>query len=162
MLCLAWHYSNMVREEHLLETDAYKQNNSRRGTTALMEDIRQLHSRLNLHHLPQPILGRSPFSFHVALAASAINYLLLSMQWTRVWPRTRGWGLVHKHQICLILSLSLSPCLIKLYAAHFLHCLQRERDQLVDFKEVATRSLQDTAVSESTVSGLRHLTSLSS
>jgi len=34
-----------------------------------------------------------------------------------------------------------------------------ERDQPVDFKGVATRSPQDTAVSESTVSGLRHLTS---
>lgn len=37
-----------------------------------------------------------------------------------------------------------------------------ERDQPVDFKGVATRSPQDTAVSRSTVSGLRHLTSLPS
>lgn len=63
-------------------------------------------------HLPQTILGCSPFRFHVALSASALNYLPQSMRWTRVWPQTRGWGLVHNYQICLILSLFLSLSLL--------------------------------------------------
>lgn len=123
----------MFRKEYLLDvdtqTDTHTEGQQIEVSWQLLSCLDPPNLYLSQDALHLLLISPQRFlTWHVYLKLVSIKHAMNMCVALHTLSVKGGWGLVQDHKIFFffLFSLFLAPCLIKLYAADFLHCLQRE------------------------------------